>query len=276
MTARRRWVVAGAGAACLALVLAGLAAFATRGLPGRAVPAWLTSGSFAHRGDWTPGPERPENSLAAFASAAERRLAIELDVHLTQDGAVVVAHDDDLERMTGEPGRITELTLAEVQQRTLLGGTEIPPTLEQVLELVAGRVPILVEIKKQPRIGPLEDAVAQLLAGYDGPVAVMSFNPFSMARMESAAPNLLRGQLSGDFEGEDLAWYEVFLLRNLLMNWTSKPDFVAMQIELVPSPTTTLQQWWGRPLLCWTAESRADAERAAQFCDAVIGNPGSR
>ena len=260
----------------LALVAAGAALLATRGLPGREPASWLTVGPIAHRGDWTTGPERAENSLAAFDSAVKRQLAIELDVQLTVDGAVVVFHDEDLERMTGEPGRVTDMTLAEIQQRHLLGGTEAPPTLSQVLSLVAGRVPVFIEIKKQPQVGPLEDAVAQELAHYDGQVAVMSFNPFSMARVASIAPDVMRGQLSGDFEGEDLAWYEVFLLRNLFMNWTSRPDFIAMELDLVPSATTTVQKWWGRPLLCWTVEDAEDARIASRYCDAQIGNPGSR
>lgn len=260
----------------VALVLGGAALLATRGVPEREPAAWLTAGPVAHRGDWAAGPQRPENSLAAFASAADQSLAIELDVRLTADGAVVVLHDKDLARMTGRPGLVIDTPLAEVKQRRLLGGSQTVPTLPEVLALVDGRVPLFVEIKDQPNVGPLEDAVARELADYDGRVTVMSFNPFSLGRMSSVTPDLMRGQLSGDFEGEDLAWYEVFLLRNLLMNWTSKPDFVAMQLDLVPSATTTVQHWWGRPLLCWTAENPEDARLAASSCDAVIGDPGSR
>lgn len=260
----------------VALVMVGAALFATRGLPGRKPATWVTAAPVAHRGDWSAGPERPENSLAAFASAVDRSLTIELDVHLTSDGVVVVLHDDDLARMTGQPGLVADTPLAEIKQRRLLGGDQSVPTLAEVLALVDGRVPLLVEIKKQPKVGPLEDAVARELAAYRGPVAVMSFNPFTLARMASVAPDVMRGQLSGDFDGENLRWYEVFLLRNLLMNWTSKPDYVAMPLHLVPSVTTTVQRWWGRPLLCWTAETPDDARHAARYCDQVIGNPGSR
>ena len=258
------------------LLLAGLALFATRGVPAREPAVWLTAGPVAHRGDWTAGPERPENSLAAFASAADGSLAVELDAQLTSDGVVVVLHDDDLGRMTGQPGLVADLSLAQIKDRRLLGGSQQVPTLSEVLALVDGRVPVFVEIKDPPKVGPLEDAVARELAGYRGPVAVMSFNPFSLQRVASVAPGLTRGQLTGDFEGEDLAWYEVFLLRNLLMNWTSKPDFVAAELDVVPSVTTTVQGWWGRPLLCWTVEDAEDAELAARHCDAAIVDPGSR
>jgi glycerophosphoryl diester phosphodiesterase len=260
----------------LATTLSGAALFATRGTTLRKAPAWVTAGPIAHRGEWTEGPERPENSLAAFAAAADRSLAIELDVQLTRDGEVVVLHDKDLARMTGVPGAVADLTLAQLRERHLLGGTETVPTLGEVLALVAGRVPLFVEIKNPPAVGPLEDAVAGALAGYRGPVAVMSFNPFSVQRLAQVAPDLVRGQLSGTFEGEDLPRYQVLLLRHLLLNWASTPDFVAMELELVPSATTSVQRWWGRPVLCWTAENATDAARAAHLCDVVIGDPGSR
>ncbi|SDB93695.1 Glycerophosphoryl diester phosphodiesterase [Raineyella antarctica] len=260
----------------VALVVAAVALFATRGVPARKPAAWLTAAPVAHRGDWTTGPERPENSLAAFEAAADRSLAIELDVQLTSDGVVVVLHDEDLARMTGRPGRVADTPYAEVAARHLQGGAETVPALSEALTVVNGRVPVFVEVKSPPQVGPLEEAVARELADYRGPAAVMSFNPYSLRHMASVAPDLPRGQLSGDFEGEDLAWYEVFLLRHLLMNWASKPDFVAMDLDLVPSVTTTVQRGWGRPLLCWTAENPADAALAARHCDGVIGDPGSR
>ena len=102
------------------------------------------------------------------------------------------------------------------------------------------------------------------------------FNPFSLQRVAEVAPDVVRGQLTGDFADEDLAWYEVFLLRNLLLNWASRPDFVAVQLDLQPSVTATVQRWWGRPVLCWTAQDTADAAAAAAHCDGTIGNPGSR
>lgn len=260
----------------VALAVAAVALYATRGVPGREPAAWLTAGPVAHRGAWTTGPERPENSLAAFEAAADDSLAVELDVQLTSDGVAVVMHDDDLARMTGQAGLVAETPYAEISERRLMGGEETVPALSEVLDTVDGRVPVFVEIKSPPEVGPLEDAVARELADYPGPVAVMSFNPFSLQHIASVAPDVPRGQLSGDFEGEDLAWYEVFLLRHMLMNWASKPDFVAMDLDLVPSIQTTVQDAWGRPLLCWTAEDAADTEFAAEHCDGVIGDPASR
>jgi len=267
---RRAAIVLGIIAALLIVAFA----FATGGIPSREPAAWLTAQPIAHRGQWTSGPSRPENSLAAFEEAARNGFAVELDVHHSSDGHVVIIHDEAIEAMTGEPGMVSEMTLAELKEQRLLGGTETIPTLEEALELIDGRVPVFVEIKNPGDVGALEDDVAAQLVAYEGNAAVMSFNPFSLARVAGAASDIPRGQLSSAFEGEDLAWYEVFLLSNLLMNWTSKPDFIAYDLAELPSVGTTLQKWRGRPLLGWTAEDEAEWIAAEGLVDAVIADPG--
>src|SRR5574340_1268657 len=208
-------------AVVLAAVLVAAYWVATGGRPGREPATWLTAGAIAHRGEWTDGPARPENSLAAFDEAASNGYAIELDVQRTADGHTVVLHDYNLERLTGTPGLVSETKLQELQKLRLRGGDEPIPTLAEVLALVAGRVPVFVEIKNEGEIGPLETDVAKQLSAYDGKAAVVSFNPYSLASVAKTAPDIPRGQLSGTFAGEDLAWYKVFLLRSLMMNWTS-------------------------------------------------------
>lgn len=254
------------------LLLAGFA-FATGGTTGRGTPPWLTAQAIAHRGQWTEGPRAPENSLAAFDEAAGNGFAVELDVHHSADGVAVIIHDDDLERMTGEPGLVSDLTRTELRKRRLLGGDERIPTLKEALELIDGRVPVFVEIKNEGEIGALEDDVAEQLVAYGGPAAVMSFNPYSLARVAETAPRIPRGQLASAFAGEDLAWYEVFLLRNLMMNWTSKPDFIAYDLAEIPSLGTRLQVLRGRPLVGWTAETEAERIAAEDLVDAVICDP---
>lgn len=257
----------------LIVLLVGAFAFASGGTPSRKPAGWLTERAIAHRGQWTDGPARPENSLPAFDEAAGNGYAVELDTQSTLDGITVVIHDEDLERLTGQPGLVAETSLADLQDLRLLGGEEAVPTLEQALAVIDGRVPVFVEIKNPGDVGALEDDVARQLAAYPGEAAVMSFNPYSLARVAASAPEIPRGQLSSALEGEDLAWYEVFLLRNLLMNWTSKPDFIAYDLAELPSLRTTLQKWRGRPLLGWTAKTEADRIAAEAICDAVICDP---
>lgn len=249
--------------------------FATGGVPASGAPGWLTSATIAHRGQWTDGPERPENSLAAFEEAASNGYAIELDVQLSSDRHVMVFHDSDLERMTGEKGAVGDKTYAELSELKLLGGDQTIPSLARVLGQIKGRVPVLIEIKNAGAVGDLERAVAGQLRAYDGEVAVMSFNPLSVEAVADAAPDIPRGQLSGTFEGEDLAFYKLFLLRNMLLNFKSKPHFIAYELVDLPRWDTKLQQRRGRPLLGWTAENPQQREDAKAFCDNVICNPGA-
>jgi len=271
MRARKRLLIV---LAVIVLLLVGGFWFATGGLPDREPAAWLTQNPIAHRGNWAEGPERPENSLAAFDEAASNGYTIELDVQLAGDGQLVVFHDADLERMTGVGGTIAQLTAAELQALRLVGGDETIPTLQEVLDLVDGRVPILVEIKNEGEVGVLEDKVAQALLAYEGDVAVQSFNPFSLARFAESAPDIQRGQLSSAFKDAGLPFYQVFLLKNMLMNWTSQPDFIAYDIQELPSLGTEIQQWRGRPILGWTIESAEQHAASEEYCDGIICNPG--
>jgi glycerophosphoryl diester phosphodiesterase len=107
---------------------------------------WLTQRPISHRGLHDRLHQRPENTLAAFAAAAEAHYAIECDVHISSDGIPIVFHDDDLERLTGIPGSVRERTAAELGDLRVLKTAEWIPTLDELLSLVAGRVPILIEL----------------------------------------------------------------------------------------------------------------------------------
>ncbi len=238
--------------------------------------AWIEGAVIAHRGLHTDDARRPENSLAAFREAVREGFPIELDVHLSADGEVVVFHDDTLERMTGDPRAISEVTLTGLDELRLLGSDERIPTLGEVLDLVDGRVPVLVEIKQRGTdVGALERAVVRALEGYPGEVAVQSFNPFSLAEVERLDPTIPRGQLASRFEGEDLSGIEVFALRSLLMNWRGRPHFIAYDIDALPTLGTRIQQLRGRPLIGWTARTPEEMARASELCDGVIFDPGA-
>jgi glycerophosphoryl diester phosphodiesterase len=233
--------------------------------------SWLTERPIAHRG--IHDDEAPENSLTAFGAAADAGYPIELDVHLSSDGVPVVIHDERLARMADDPRVVSEVTAADMQLLSLVGTKEHVPTLDGVLDLVDGRVPLFIEIKNPGDAGALEDAVMESLGGYRGDVAVMSFNPYSLARFADRAPDIPRGQLSGTFEGEDLSFVTRLALRYLLMNWASRPDFVAYELESLTSASARWQQVQGRPLLAWTATSEAERERALRVGDGVICDP---
>lgn len=266
----RRGRMLAIAATAVAVVLFGGSWFLSGGMPGRPVSEWVLAKPVAHKGLWAPGSQRPENSLAAFAAAANAGHPIELDVQLSADGRVVVFHDYTLSRMTGRGGRLAEMPLAQLRQARLMGGSETIPELADVLNLVDDRVPLFVEIKNEGEVGKLEDAVAKHLSAYGGRAVVMSFNPYSLARVAKTAPRIIRGQLSGSFNNEDLAWYKVFILRNLLMNRVSKPDFIAYEIAQMPNAVTRMQKWRGRPLVGWTAQTPAQYRRMRDYCDQLI------
>ena len=160
-------------------------------------PAFLDR-PIAHRAlhDITDG--RPENSRAAILAAINAGYGIEIDLQLSSDGVAMVFHDYTLDRLTHDRGPLAMRTATELGATGLKGGAEGIPTLAEVLTLVAGRVPLLIEIKDQdgqmgPNVGPLERAVALDLRGYSGPFALMSFNPHSIATMAELMPDAARG-----------------------------------------------------------------------------------
>ena len=148
---------------------------------------------FAHRGLWDA--ESPENSLAAFRKAVDAGYGIEFDIHKTSDGKVVVFHDDTLIRMCGVDARVEDLTLAELRELRLLGTDQQIPTLEEMLALVDGRVPLLVELKGESvntSLCPVADAI---LSHYKGDYIIESFNPLLVRWYKKNRPDVVRGQL---------------------------------------------------------------------------------
>jgi glycerophosphoryl diester phosphodiesterase len=169
--------------------------FLKKSLLPKASAPWLRTIPVAHRGYFDNASGIPENSLLAFKRALERAYAIELDVHLSSNGEVIVFHDYTLERMTGATGELKNFTLKDLEKLRLLKTNEPIPTLAAVLSLVAGQAPLYIELKteKSP-VGPLEEKVYALLKDYQGPVCVLSFNPLSLAWFRHKAPTILRGQ----------------------------------------------------------------------------------
>jgi glycerophosphoryl diester phosphodiesterase len=208
--------------------------------------------------------------MAAFEAAAQAGYPIELDVHATRDGRVIVFHDDDLERMTGVAGRIHDRTLAELHGSRLCDSDERIPSLDAVLTAVAGRVPILVDLKNDGRPGRLEHAVAAALRGYAGEVAVQSFNPLTLAWFRLHAPALARGLLASDFEGVSLPRYKKFLLRRLLLAPLSGPHYVGYDLRSLPHWAPRLARRLGVPLLAWTIRNADELRRAQELADNVI------
>lgn len=229
--------------------------------------SWLVETPIAHRG--LHDKNTPENSLGAFSKAVEKGYAIELDVQLIADDTVVVFHDNSLSRMTGNDGYIKFLNKNDLKVLKLKETKEHIPTLEEVLKLVDGRTPLLIEIKNTQKVGNLEQKVIDILKNYNGEYAVQSFNPYSLQYFKNHAPNILRGQLSGTFKGEKLAWFKKFLLRRLALNKTvSQPNFISYEYTALPN--RFVKKYKNIPLLAWTVRSKEEYLKVVKHCDNII------
>ena len=229
--------------------------------------SWLVEQPIAHRG--FHGKNVPENSLLAFSKAIEKGYAIELDVQLLSDNSVVVFHDESLARMTGNDGYLRFLSKKDLKSLTLKGSKETIPTLEEVLQLVDGKVPLLIEIKNKHKVGALEQAVIDLLKNYQGEYAVQSFNPYSLAYFKQHAPNILRGQLSGYFKHEKISWFKKFLLKHMHFNKKiSCPNFISYEAATLPN--RFVRKFKDLPLLAWSVKSKEEYLKIVKYCDNII------
>ncbi len=180
---------------------------------------------YAHRG--LHGNGVPENSLEAFKKAVESGHGIELDLQLSSDGEVMVFHDYKLERMTGEAGLLSEKTAEELSELRLAGTNEHIPTLREVLALVDGRVPLLVELKGENLSAALPPKADEILREYKGEYCIESFNPLLVAWYKKNRPEIMRGQLYTNFCSERKCTPLNVLLTALSFNFIARPDFVA-------------------------------------------------
>lgn len=224
---------------------------------------------FAHRGLWTA--RLPENSLSAFELAARHGKGIELDIQATKDGRIVVFHDDELFRMCGVRKRVRDLTLAELRTLTLRGTKERIPTLVEVLRLVNGRVPLLIEIKGDRPDPVFCRRLVDLLDGYRGAFAIEAFSPLILGWFKKYRPSYARGQLVAPMEA-----YKSFgnsftglLLSNMLLNFISRPDFIAAGEKKKRNLGLLIcRRAFNTPVFIWTVRTQsehANCRRSSYF-----------
>jgi glycerophosphoryl diester phosphodiesterase len=238
---------------------------------------WLTARPVAHRGYHDAAAGRIENTAGAIAAAADRGFAVEIDVHLSADGEVFVFHDETLDRLTTGSGVVHALTMAALRAVPFRATGDRILSLHDVLDLVAGRVPLLIEVKS--RFAALQtdlvEAVADTLTGYHGPAAVMSFDPRIVADFARIAPGLPRGIVADDAaDAEEYGSFDAAaragLARLSHLPW-SRPQFVAYWVKLLPNPVSRrVREELGLPLLTWTVRSPEDRAAAATHADQMI------
>ncbi|MFN3582725.1 glycerophosphodiester phosphodiesterase [Phenylobacterium sp.] len=225
----------------------------------------------AHRGLWSPdGP--PENSLGAFQAACAAGYGIELDVHLSADGEAVVFHDDTLERMTGQAGRLRDRTAADLAELRLKGSDEKIPTLLETLALVGRRAMVHIELKTPyGEVGPLEQRVHEVIADHNGPLCVIGFNPYSHAWFADRYPNVLRGLDSYSYaNAEHMGSEQRAALANLEHVAIARPHFLALGLDMLPSARAAELRAEGMPVVAWTVRRPEQWEAVKDGCDNLI------
>jgi len=225
----------------------------------------------AHRGLWSPDAA-PENSLGAFQAACAAGYGIELDVQLSADGEAVVFHDATLERMTGQAGRVRDRSAADLAELRLKGSDEKIPTLLEVLAIVGHRAMVHVELKTPPGdVGPLERRVHEVIADHNGPLAVIGFNAYSHAWFADHYPGVLRGLDSYSYAdqpkfsaGQRKSYAE---LEHVAV---ARPHFLALGLDMLPSPRAAEFRAQGMPVVAWTVRDPAQWNAVKDGCDNLI------
>lgn len=227
---------------------------------------WFIKYKLAHRG--LHNNKFPENSLGAFENAIKHGFAIELDVRLTKDNFAVVIHDPNTKRMCGIDKPVDHIFVNDLQNFKLKDSKYSIPTLQEVLDLVDGRTPIMIELKPIKKKGrKLEEEVYKLIKDYKGDIAVKSFNPFSMLWFKKNAPEVIRGMLASYFENTYMPKIYKFFLKRLSFYKSIKPDFISYEHKYIPNKYLSDKKI---PIIAWTITSAEQEKDIMKKASTVV------
>ena len=230
---------------------------------------WL----YAHRGLHDNITEAPENSLRAFKLAVEHGYGIELDVQLTKDLVPVVLHDYNLKRACHTDFKISEHNYKELEKFKLFKSQEKIPTFQEVLETVQGKVPLIIELKIPWKADVLCSLVSKALQNYQGIYCIESFNPYGLIWYKKHFPKVLRGQLSTDFIREKIKGniIQYVLLKHLLLNFITKPDFIAYHhVYKTGLSFTICRKLYHVKTVAWTIQTQNQYEDSKKYYELFI------
>ena len=230
--------------------------------------SWLVKQKIAHRG--LHDEVSPENSLSAFKKAVEKGYAIETDVQMTADGILLAFHDEILDRMTDGKGLISQKNFNEICNYTLKNSEEKIPLLSEVLSMVGGKVPLLIEIKSHKNIRAEEEKIKAMLEQYDGQYAFQSFNPFIVKWFKDNMPDVKSGVLSSFFKDVKLSVFQKIILKNLWLNKLAKPDFISYNVDDAANFKKLSKIKGTLPILFWTVRSTEQMRLVSEKCDNII------
>lgn len=229
--------------------------------------AFLAMFKYAHRG--LHGGKIYENTLPAFEAAVQNGYGIELDIQLSADKVPMVFHDDNLSRFFAEDTKISSLTVEEIKKYKFPDTEDTIPTLEEVLDAVNGKVPLLIELKGRTKDTEICEYFTEIIDNYAGNFAVQSFNPFYLRWMKNHRPQFVRGQLA-ESKYENVNFVFAFALSNLLVNFLSRPDFISYGYKKAKTLSLKLNKLLGAATLAWTVRDAETEEKCGKNFDTVI------
>ena len=227
---------------------------------------------YAHRGLHDNDDGIPENSMKAFKRALNAGYGIELDVQLTKDGVPVIFHDFTLERMCGVSEKLENLTYEQLRRFTLLHTEEKIPTLQEFLDMVAGAVPLIVELKIEKTDVSLCPVVQKLLDNYKGVYCIESFNPLALLWYRINRSKVMRGQLSTNFRYDgNYKTPLYFFLTHLLTNFITRPDFIAYNCCFKKEPSRIIcRKLFKNLAVAWTVKDQEELDSVKDDFDLFI------
>ena len=229
---------------------------------------FLSRSLIAHRGYYNNKKGIPENSVLAFKKAIDNNYLIELDVRLTKDQKLVVFHDDNLKRVCGVNKRVKDLTYRELLRYNLFDTTLKVPLFSDVIKLVNGRVPILIETKYHNRYGVLEKILINELSNYKGLYAIQSFYPMSLLWLKRNTKDIPIGLLSSNFKN-DLNRLKSIIGKTLILDLFFKTDFISNDVKGLPNNYLSYKRN-KKKIVIWTIKNKKDYDLARQYTDSLI------
>jgi len=226
---------------------------------------WYLKYKIAHRG--LHNQTMPENSLPAFQNAIDHGFAIELDLRQLKDGTVVVFHDPNIKRMCGVNASIDKLTKKDLPYFNLNHSTQHIPTLQEVLDLVDNKVPLMIELKPIKNRAKFAEAVYKILKKYNGRFAVKSFDPRIMLWFRKNTKKIQIGMLSSNFKTTYAPLFQRIFVKRLTLFNKIKPDFISYEWNGLPSKFISSK---GVPILAWTIRSKKQEKTVMQYAKTVI------
>ena len=227
---------------------------------------------YAHRGLFDNESDAPENSMKAFKKAVDAGFGMEMDIQLTKDGQMVVFHDWSLTRMCGVEGKVCEYTFDELQQFSLLKSEEKIPLFTEVLKLVDGKVPLIIEYKIETPDASVCEVGNEILKDYKGVYCIESFNPFGVHWYKKHRKDVVRGQLSEEFLKNGSPKTPVyFIVAKLLTNFWTKPDFIAYNALNYKNWSRRIcRNLYGNLAVTWTIKSQEQLDEMRKYFDMFI------